>query len=73
MRIRSAKKWWRSNFARNSSLFNDERGDSETSLLAGFEAEHGFRFALHIGVKVPDDRLRPGQVLGYRRRARCWA
>lgn len=69
----SAKTWWQSYWAGSTYPFKDECGERETDLLAVFEAEHGFRFALHVEVKAPGVLWGPEQAQDYGRRARCWA
>ncbi len=69
----SAENWWRSYYAGSAYRFKKECGERETDLLAVFEVEHGFRFALHIEVKAPGDRFGTGQARDYNRRAICWA
>ena len=69
----SAENWWRSHWAGSAYRFKEECGERETDLLAVFEAEGGFRFALHVEVKAPGDRFGAEQARDYGRRARCWA
>jgi hypothetical protein len=69
----SAENWWRSYWAGRSYRYKNECGERETDLFAIFQAESGFRFALHVEVKAPGDRFGLEQARDYRRRAACWA
>lgn len=71
-RSRAAKYWWRSHYT-ESCRCDGCRGQ-ETDLLAIMETAAGFRFALHLEVKNPNDRFRSGgrQAESYPRRAECW-
>lgn len=69
----SAENWWRSYWAGRAYPFKSECGERETDLLAVFQGDAGFRFALHIEVKAPGDRFGVEQARDYTRRARCWA
>lgn len=42
-------------------------------MLAVFEVEDGYRFAVHVEVKAPGDDFGLLQAVDYGRRARCWA
>ncbi|MGY4618570.1 hypothetical protein ACVWZ4_003797 [Bradyrhizobium sp. USDA 4472] len=70
---RNARYWWRSHFTEACRC--EGCSGQETDLLAIFEAETGFRFALHIEVKHPGDRFKEGgrQAAAYPVRAQCWA
>jgi hypothetical protein len=64
--------WWRSHFTEACRCAGCS--GKETDVLAVFEAETGFRFALHIEVKHPGDMFRKDgiQSRGYPIRAKCW-
>lgn len=63
--------WWRSYWT--TRCFCGGCGQRETDLLAVFETPRQFRFAVHVEVKSPADRLGKDQVESYARRAECWA
>jgi hypothetical protein len=70
---RSARYWWRSHYTEACRCAGCS--GQETDLLAIFEANTGFRFAIHVEVKHPGDSFkRDGrQALSYNLRAQCWA
>jgi hypothetical protein len=72
-RSKGAKSWWASHFTEMCRCAGC-RGQ-ETDLLAIFETEEAFRFALHIEVKHPGDKFQMGgtQAASYPIRAACWA
>jgi hypothetical protein len=67
-----SQNWWRSHYTEACRC--DGCSGKETDLLAVFETETGFRFALHIEVKHPWDRFKGDgvQSKGYPLRAKCW-
>jgi hypothetical protein len=70
---RNAKYWWRSHFTETCRC--QGCSGQETDLLAIFETETDFRFALHVEVKHPGDNFKQGghQAASYPIRAQCWA
>jgi hypothetical protein len=72
-RSKAATSWWASHFTESCRCAGC-RGQ-ETDLLAIFEAEHAFRFALHVEVKHPRDKFKQDgtQAASYPIRAVCWA
>ena len=70
---RNAKYWWRSHFTEACRC--QGCSGQETDLLAIFETETGFRFALNFEVKHPGDRFKQDgrQAASYPIRAQCWA
>jgi hypothetical protein len=70
---RNAKYWWRSHFTEACRC--QGCSGQETDLLAIFEAETGFRFAVHFEVKHPGDKFKEGgrQAASYPVRAQCWS
>jgi hypothetical protein len=71
-RTRRSATWWRSHYAMKPYPYIDECGERETDLLAIFETPDGFRFALHVEVKSPEDDFQIDQAQDYGRRAKCW-
>jgi len=69
---RNARYWWRSHFTEACRC--QGCSGQETDLLAVFETETGFRFALHVEVKHPGDKFKQGgrQATSYPIRAQCW-
>lgn len=67
-----SQNWWRSHFTETYRCAGCS--GKETDLLAIFETETGFRFAIHIEVKHPGDRFKKDgiQSRGYPLRAHCW-
>jgi hypothetical protein len=66
-----SQNWWRSHYTEACRC--EGCSGKETDLLAIFETETGFRFALHIEVKHPGDGFKDGvQSRGYPLRAKCW-
>ena len=70
-RSTAAQNWWRSHFSEACRCDGDK--GRETDLLAVFEGDGGFRFAIHFEVKHPGDVFHPGQAAAYPLRAQCWA
>ena len=71
-RTPSAANWWE-DYWTDDARSKGECGQTRTYLLAVFEAEGGFRFALHVEVKAPNGKFLEKQATNYGRRARCWA
>jgi hypothetical protein len=71
-RSKAAKSWWASHFTEACRCIGC-RGQ-ETDLLAIFETEEAFRFAVHIEVKHPADKFKAAgsQASSYPIRAACW-
>ncbi|MEJ0078818.1 MAG: hypothetical protein WDO17_25950 [Alphaproteobacteria bacterium] len=67
-----SQNWWRSHFTETCRCAGCS--GKETDVLAIFETEAGFRFALHIEVKHPGDKFKNDgiQSKGYPIRASCW-
>ncbi|MGL5734444.1 MAG: hypothetical protein ACRCYS_06220 [Beijerinckiaceae bacterium] len=77
-RSKGAKTWWRSHYHEKCRC--EGCSGKETDLLAIFECDDRFRFALHCEVKNPKDsfnnrskRSGRSQAEAYPIRARCWA
>ena len=73
-RSSTAGSWWRSYWTRKCGCGTCQP-DRETDLLAIFETQGAFRFALHVEVKNSKDIFKRGglQAEAYRKRAACWA
>lgn len=68
-----AENWWRSHFTESCRC--QGCSGKETDLLAIFETQGAFRFALHFEIKRPGDKFKNDgiQSRGYPLRAQCWA
>jgi hypothetical protein len=65
--------WWRHYFVGKKSCACKQCGERETDILAVFENSVGFRFALHVEVKSPRDKLSIDQAKNYKTRSECWS
>jgi hypothetical protein len=69
-RSRTARNYWQSHYT-ESCRCPGCRGQ-ETDLLAICKTPMGRCFALHVEVKQPRDKFKPGQAAAYPARAQCW-
>jgi hypothetical protein len=69
-RAASAENWWRSCWTMSCACGDCRQ--RETDLLAIFQTQDDYRFALHVEVKSPGDRFGVDQAADYVRRAACW-
>jgi hypothetical protein len=71
----SARKWWWFNhYCTKDSRCSCKIGTGlETDILIVFAAPDNYRFAVHVEVKPPGEKLKEGQAETYPRRAECWA
>lgn len=72
-RTRGTPHWWRHYFVGKGSCACKQCGERETDILAVLENADGLRFALHVEVKSPRDKLSIDQARKYKARSECWS
>jgi len=68
-----AREWWWFNYFCHDDCSCAVNRNTETDILIIFATTSGFRFAVHVEIKLPGKKLEPGQAETYPRRAKCWA